>query len=239
MIDVLDIKTNKTVKKFYNKWLYKVTIVADGISVWKNSKNDQEFFSLLSSGRPQDTTSYYLSKHWHPKQRAWDNRELLSEIVFLLSMYKYGKDYQTRVENSWLDVYTNDVDLYNLLSQEFGVHIVHRYQPDDSEINLLTENNYIVNKLPHGIYQYRAYLTLSKLNTDYESRFKICEFMNNLKPRITFTNSLEKWIMSHIRFEWDWHRRYCLVQDKDTLLMLKLRLGEGIGKVYKYVLSDK
>lgn len=46
-------------------------------------------------------------------------------------------------------------------------------------------------------------------------------------------------LMSHIRFEWDCHRRYCLVQDKDTLLMLKLRLGEGIGKVYKYVLSDK
>jgi hypothetical protein len=42
-----------------------------------------------------------------------------------------------------------------------------------------------------------------------------------------------------MKTEWNWDRRYVLVEDEGTLLMLKLRNPEVMGSVYNYVLSDK
>jgi len=42
-----------------------------------------------------------------------------------------------------------------------------------------------------------------------------------------------------IRTEWNWDRRYILVEDEQTLFMMKLRSAEVVGKTHEYQLVDK
>jgi hypothetical protein len=42
-----------------------------------------------------------------------------------------------------------------------------------------------------------------------------------------------------IKTEWNWDRRYIFVEDAQTLLMLKLRNAEAIGRIYDYIIIDK
>jgi hypothetical protein len=42
-----------------------------------------------------------------------------------------------------------------------------------------------------------------------------------------------------IHTDWNWDRRYILVDEESTLLMLKLRNSDFMGKIYEYVIVDK
>jgi hypothetical protein len=42
-----------------------------------------------------------------------------------------------------------------------------------------------------------------------------------------------------MKTDWNWDRRYVLVEDKNTLMLLRLRNSEVVGSVYEFVLSDK
>jgi len=55
-------------------------------------------------------------------------------------------------------------------------------------------------------------------------------------PRVTCTPAVEKWFLIT---DWNWDRRYILVEDDQTLLMMKLRNADVVGKIYNFVISDK
>jgi len=39
--------------------------------------------------------------------------------------------------------------------------------------------------------------------------------------------------------EWNWDRRYMYVEDEMTLLMIKMRSSEVLGRIYEYHIIDK
>jgi hypothetical protein len=47
---------------------------------------------------------------------------------------------------------------------------------------------------------------------------------------------VQKWFL---KTDWNWDRRYVLVEDEGTLLMMKLRNSDVVGTVYNYVVTDK
>jgi hypothetical protein len=69
-----------------------------------------------------------------------------------------------------------------------------------------------------------------------EDKNKYIDWIKTQDPRITCTPALEKWF---INTDWNWDRRYVLVEDEATVLMMKLRNTEVVGTVYKFVISDK
>jgi len=69
-----------------------------------------------------------------------------------------------------------------------------------------------------------------------EDKVKFIEWVEKQKPRITCTNAVKEWF---IKTDWNWDRRYVLVEDEQTLLMMKLRGPEVVGKIYNYVICDK
>jgi len=91
-------------------------------------------------------------------------------------------------------------------------------------------------KLPHNKYQFRVYLLPHKLAGDTEEKEKFINWMKTQNSKIRLTDTVIKWFM---HTDWNWDRRYILVEDEPTLLMLKLRNSSVVGRIYNYVISDK
>ena len=182
-------------------------------------------------GQDMDEKVFYPS--WRTK--SFVNRN--SIIRFSEFMEKFPTDnYALRIENDRLDVYTNDQDLYETLSSTCEENIIQRFQPDIDNLHLLNraQHTIIVNKLPKNRYNYRVYLLPHRMIR--EDKNKYLDWIKKQDPRITCTSALEKWF---INTDWNWDRRYVLVEDEATVLMMKLRNAEVVGTVYKFVISDK
>ena len=62
------------------------------------------------------------------------------------------------------------------------------------------------------------------------------KWLSQQNDKVTCTDSIKNWFR---KTTWNWERRYILVDDANTLLMLKLHSPEAVGTVYKYTLMDK
>ncbi len=220
-------KTLKTSKKFYNKWLYKVTINLHSASMFRiYSLSEIRDICLNKS-----TTRLYGAK---PKTEE--------EATYVLDLVNYletldPKSWSKRSEWHNIDFYTNDQYMYDDLSINFKDIVIHRSEPSSANIDTLDQNKVIVTtKLPHNKYNYRVYLNPHKLKGDTDSKKKYLDWLIAQAPRITCTDAVQRWFL---KTDWNWDRRYVLVEDEGTLLMLKLRNPEVVGSVYNYVISDK
>jgi hypothetical protein len=221
-------KTLKTNKKFYNKWLYKVSLTMKGVTVFRSySVSDIKEYYL--QGNPESRPYSLLA-------RGWPQREELANLADVLSMHD-PKIWSKRIENTLIDFYTNDLTFYNDISNKFEYAVSQRFEPDESCSDLLDNPQTIITtKLPHNKYKYRVYLKPHKLAGDQDTKQKYIDWLKGQHPRITCTPAVERWF---IKTDWNWDRRYVLVEDEQTLLMLKLRNSEVAGRVYNYVIADK
>lgn len=222
-------KTKSTQRKFYNKWLYKTCFDIDGCTLLR-SESVAAVQQFLSSPLPAHVR--YVS--W---RKAHDNNAVMLKLCDFLLLH--AKDtYALRIENSRLDVYTNDRTFYDQIGQLLDTQLVHRFEPTDHIIAVLNAapNIIAVPKLPKDRYRHRVYLLPHKMARDKAGKQRYLAWIKSQAPRITCTPALERWFVST---EWNWDRRYVLVEDEATLLMLKLRNAEVMGRVYNFVISDK
>ena len=221
-------KTLKTNRKFYNKWIYKVSLNVKGSNIFRTHSLDD--IKEFCSGEATDQAPYSLHT------RAWNNREQILELTNFL-IEQHDVVWAKRIENTLIDFYTNDTNFYESLSESFESAMTHRFEPSVATAELLEQPQTIVaTKLPHNKYHYKVYLLPHKLAGNKESKKKYVDWLKGQTPRITCTPAVEKWF---IKTDWNWDRRYVLVEDEHTLLMLKLRNSEVVGRVYNYVISDK
>jgi hypothetical protein len=221
-------KTQKTNRKFYNKWIYKVSLQIKGSSIFRtHSLDDIKEFCLAPS---PEKPNYSLHA------RAWQNRDQILELTEFLLTQK-STIWTKRIENVFMDFYTNDRNFYEELSLKFESAMLHRFEPNLETLDLLdTPQSILAAKLPHNRYHYKVYLLPHKMAGDKESKKKYVDWLKSQDPRITCTPAVQKWF---IKTDWNWDRRYVLVEDEHTLLMLKLRNSEVVGRVYNYIISDK
>ena len=221
-------KTQKTNRKFYNKWIYKVSLQIKGSSIFRtHSLDDIKDFCLAPS---PEKPNYSLHG------RAWQNRDQILDLTEFLLNQK-STIWTKRIENVFMDFYTNDRNFYEELSLQFESAMLHRFEPDPETLDLLdTPQIILATKLPHNRYHYKVYLLPHKMAGDKESKKKYVDWLKSQDPRITCTPAVQKWF---IKTDWNWDRRYVLVEDEHTLLMLKLRNSEVVGRVYNYIISDK
>lgn len=222
-------KTQKTSRKFYNKWVYKVSLKVQGANIFRTHSLDdiKEFIQL-----PLDQSKPRYSTH----TRAMANRDQILELTEFL-LIQNPSVYTKRIEHHYIDFYTNDRNFYEELSLKFESAMLHRFEPDPTTLDLLdTPQTILATKLPHNRYHYKVYLLPHKMAGDKESKKKYVDWLKTQDPRITCTPAVQKWF---IKTDWNWDRRYVLVEDEHTLLMLKLRNSEVVGRVYNYIISDK
>lgn len=167
-------------------------------------------------------------------QEALHNKENILDLVEALTSYDKTL-WRMRIERNQLDIYTNNTDIYDDISNRFFHLVVRRFEPS---IDIPLNDNNIVNvkKLPHDRYRYKVYLKPHKLSKDHEAKKKYLSWIDTQSPKISISHSVKQWFMTT---DWNWDRRYIWVEDESTLLMLKLRNSDVCGKVYEYQLCDK
>jgi len=222
-------KTKLTNRKFYGKWLYKVSLHLNGSTIFRQKTLDYIKSFCLSA--------YTEERPYTVLAKAYKEKENILALANFLERYD-SKLWTKRIESSRIDFYTNNVEFYNKLSSNFKDILVHRFEPDPASIDQLnvSPSTVVVKKLPHNKYQYRAYLLPHKMAGDKEGKKKYIAWLKTQEDRVTCTPAVEKWFMTT---DWNWDRRYILVEDESTLLMLKLRNSEVVGRIYNYVVSDK
>lgn len=222
-------KTKPTNRKFYGKWLYKVTLRLEGCFLFRN-KSIAEIQNFCNEKDPKELRYSIWNK-------AYNNREQILDVCALLETFDKTA-YSTRIENNFIDFYSNNETLYNQLSIKFENILKHRFEPDKETVDMLSDSKHCISvkKLPKGRYNYRVYLLPHKMSGDKEGKQKYISWLKSQNSKITCTEAVEKWFM---HTDWNWDRRYVLVEDEQTLLMMKLRNSEVVGRIYNFIISDK
>lgn len=220
-------KIKKTVRKFYNKWLYKITVRAPGAAVFRMV--DLEQIPDLLEELSQNTRTarlYYLN-------RANESRQDLNLIVSHLCPLDKSS-YFIRVERDCIDIYVNEQNLFEGLCEGMKDIIKHVFRPVQNNLDLLDRKVIIVKKYPKEDFRYRVYLKPHMIK-DRGDKVKYLEWLDQNQD-YSVSNSVRNWF---IATDWNWDRRYMLVKNEPALLMLKLRNADAVGSVYEYVISDK
>jgi hypothetical protein len=169
------------------------------------------------------------------RTRAAHNKVNIVALATFLSGWE-STVWAKRIESSNIDIYINDKQLYQQLLEKFASIVVLCYEPDESNLSILENTGSIVaKKFPHDKYHYKAYLLPHRIKNK-ESKKELIEWIDGQNERILISDSVKYWFIST---EYNWDRRYVLVEDEYTLLMLKLRSADSLGRVYNYVISDK
>lgn len=220
-------KAKPTSRKFYGKWLYKVTLMLQGAGIFR----DAPLQSVIDFCN-ESTNDYAVYSF---RGRAALNRVKIKEVATFLQAFSEDI-WSTRIESDQIDFYSNDKSFYDAVANTFANDILHRFEPlGDTNDLLESAGTVVVKKLPHNKYQYRVYLLPHKMANDNEGKTKYIEWLKQ-QDRITCTPAIQEWFY---KTNWNWDRRYVLVEDEQTLLMLKLRNSEVVGRVYKFVIPDK
>lgn len=213
-----------TRRKFYNKWFYKSTLLIRGSAVFRIYSHSQLRELYKEGSVPSKELSYF-------KKSAWENRDIIIDLVNFLSQFDKSQ-YFMRIERDAVDLYTNDVDFYDKTNDNFSSILKHRFEPNETSLRELTDEPIIiVKKLPKERYNYRVYLKPHMIKNDKEAKALYLKFLSDQHPAVSISDSVKKWFMTT---EWNWDRRYMLVDNEKTLLLLKLRNSDVLGKVYRF-----
>jgi hypothetical protein len=222
------IKFKKTKRSFYGKWVYKVSLTLKGAWVLRYGDLDsveKNIQSRINKFNPVSSVYVTLAA----------NQQNIVEFADFLK--KYPKTtYAFRVESDIIDIYTNDESLFDTLLSNNQLNIRSAARPDKTHTDiLLNKKNIVVNKYPHNRYRYKVFLLPHK-NLNRVEKTKYMNWLESLDGKVTVSSSIKSWF---IRTDWNWDRRYLLVEDESTLLMMKLKHSEFLGSIYNYVLVDK
>lgn len=216
-------KTKISKRKFYNKFDYKVSIKIEGCgSLRYHSIIDSK--AWLENGM---LPRFYLSDR--AKLAVIQNKDIL--ICLCNVLLTYDNDiWHKRIEGDSIDIYTSNKDLVDELQINLLDRVTCVFEPCDDAVEPGTIK---VKKLPGDIYNYRVYLLPHKLRGDSDEKAKYISWIKNQNSRVKITESVENWFY---KTDWNWDPRYVLVDEENTLLMLKLRNPEVVGRVYKFIL---
>ncbi len=225
------LKKKITKRKFYGKWLYKITLNVPGIGILR-SKTPEDTVTYLEQSNPVLEKKYYNNIY----SKAVNNKEDVSNICRFINVID-PTSWAKRIERNFLDFYTNDKVIYEDFCKKFNHIIIHHFEPEEDYIDLF-KNQYtiITKKFPHNKFKYKVYLKPHNLKNDIHSKENFLSWIDSQEGKILISSVVKNWF---IKTDWNWDRRYILVDNEQTLLMLKMRSSDAIGKIYEYVISDK
>jgi hypothetical protein len=221
-------KFKKTNRSFYGKWLYKASIVLEGSSIIRYKTLDQLF--------------EYIKKHEHTNLNTYGiaykvtaNKEIITSVALFFDAW--SKDlYAIRCEQGILDVYTNEKILFKSFIEKYDSILRVACEPEIENFSILqNKKNIVVKKYPHGRYKFKVFLLPHKVK-DVADKYSFLNWVESQGGKITLSSAIKDWFIST---KWNWDRRYILVEDEQTLLMLKLKNADAVGSIYDYIISDK
>jgi hypothetical protein len=167
-------KSFQSKRKFYNKWLYKVTIKLGNPNIFRHNS--------------VESISNNLKVHKETRNLA----KLLSDI----------KDFQLRIETKFIDVYINEKDHFDQLIDRFEKSIKHCFSPHpDLESESINPKDIIANKLPFDRYRYKVFIKAHAIR-DSHQKYNYLKWLETQHPRILITESTKDWFIK-TSWNWD------------------------------------
>ena len=219
------LKPKTTSRKFYNKWIYKISLKLPGVAVFRN-------YDL--SAVPSIPFEKSKNVHSLMYKASTNKNDIINLSQFLL---QYSKDsWHKRIERDSIDLYTNDLEFFHQVLNNFSKLVKGYSVPKPTEVNtLLNTDSILAKKLPFNKYRYKVFLAPHKIRS-MQAKAEFIGWLKSQENRVKISDTVKRWF---ITTNWNWDRRYMLVEDEKTLLLLKLRLPDAIGRVYDYILTDK
>jgi len=170
--------------------------------------------------------------------QGWRLRSLyeLSEDLVEINTFlaEFDKDsYATRLESSIVDIYTNDQDMFDSMTLKFNKLLRAAWRPDNDMLSSLGEHEIIAKSYPHGKFQFKVYLAPHNLDDEQKTRF-LKWLESQPEDNYLISNAVKNWF---IKMAYNYDRRYIYVADEKNLIMLKLKMADALGTVYRYVLT--
>lgn len=214
-------KTKISRKKFYNKYDYKISLSVPGCEYLRYT-GLSDSIALLEKGK---VPFYYSEKR---KLAVLKNRNILLDLGKIL-LSKSPDQWCKRIERETIDIYSTDKNFIYEIHEKFKNETLNIFETLSNDLEPFTIS---VKKLPNDIYNYRVYLLPHKLKNNKELKSEYILWIRGQSTKIKMTETVENWFLTT---EWNWDPRYVLVDNESTLLMLKLRNSEVIGRIYKFV----
>lgn len=167
-------KSVQTKRKFYNEWLYKLTVASNNASIFR--RNTVETIQ-------------------HDLRFSLESRELASALEDI-------KDYRLRIENRYIDIYLNDRDHVDRLMYLCGSTVKHICYPHPNLLSEnIGAKQIIANRLPHGRYRFKVYLKPHTMK-DQQEKKEYLQWLESQKPRIHLSESTKEWFIK-TQWNWD------------------------------------
>lgn len=229
----------KTKKKFYNKYIYKVSLKLEGAYALR-TLGHQEILDFATGLRapPQSDDYEFSTQTWRQKNAHLIQSNSKVWISLLGILNSVPKEESTvRIETDILDIYTNNKSLYESLCYEFSDITRTRHEPAPGMTDTLLDSNQeiFVKELPHCMYNFQVDLKTPKSLT-FEELENLADWCKSRRPAIAFTDATYKWLVKRDMFN---TRRWIYIDTESTLLMLRLRCNDLVSTVRKYIKTGK
>lgn len=202
------ILTKRTSRLFNKKYKYKVVLVTKGCGWFRSNDLDNV---------KKEVESYSESQHpWGPKL----NNDDLVYIKKLYNVLKKSSDYDLRVENPLLSLYTNTESLVEALASIRTDLVKYVSYPAPGSEQILESNGVITKRLDYGFK-----VTVGRTRKNYSDFLNWASNMDKVRLTKRSKKELEK--------EHSWGGYYFYVKDEKTLTMVKIFLGSNIQSVEK------
>jgi len=185
-------KIKQTIRKFYNKWNYKISLDIKGGGVFRIY--DPSDILLMNDKSPEI--------HLLAQEISQIDKSLISK----------------RIESKIFDIYTNDEKIFNRLLEVFENCVRQAYAPS-SDFPLDDARVVIAKKLPHNRYQYKVFLQPHKISSKDE-KVNFLKWLDTQKPRINITDTVKQWFII-TSWNWDRRYMYVEDEKTLLLLKLK------------------
>lgn len=149
------------------------------------------------------------------------NAEELESIKTICELLKKFINYELRVEQPWISVYTNTIKDVKLLEKIFDDSVI-RYISKPVKANTLTEDTVVMPKM-----DYDFKITLAATKKEHSAFVEWAE--SNKKLRVT--KSCKRELLRNR----SWGGTHFYVTGDNNLLMAKMHLGGSIAKIQRIV----
>jgi len=204
---------------FKGKYQYKIVLVTSLASLFRNCDMDATFdlltkthvaFTLRDPNKP--IVSYRKSN-----VRTEDD---FNYGFKLQKQIKKMQDFELRVENPWISIYTNNKKDIDAIIKLDANNIKYVCAPD----SIIEAGTIIMPRVP---YDYR--LTIGKTTQNYTAFVEWAEATKKVK----LTKSCRKMLVNNR----SWGGAYMYIKGDNALLMAKMHLGGAVGKVERVIQS--
>jgi hypothetical protein len=167
-------KSQLTKRKFYNKWLYKITLAVTAAGIFRHNTAEQ----IKESG------------------------EFHKEARLLASCLHEIKDYQLRIESKFIDIYVNDRQHVDEILSRFAKSVRHVFSPHPALLSgTVGAKNIVANKLPYDRYRYKVFLRPHTIK-DLEEKKDYIRWLDSQTPRIFLSENTKDWFIKTF-WNWD------------------------------------